>query len=169
MSESTLVRDPRLVSIVDKLKTGKIETEIGYKEVAIVILLGIFYITVTALGIKVYNNCEGIQKSKKYENLKNYLSHTMAVAITIPVTLLIMKVATNEGGIFSMIYAIMGLAGASIALDIMRQPSCKESVKPSDKTFTTMSVVAWLILLLGGGYFTFKKYPKLGEALKRDL
>jgi hypothetical protein len=159
MSESTLVRDPRLVSIVDKLKTGKIETEIGYKEVAIVILL----------GIKVYNNCEGIQKSKKYENLKNYLSHTMAVAITIPVTLLIMKVATNEGGIFSMIYAIMGLAGASIALDIMRQPSCKESVKPSDKTFTTMSVVAWLILLLGGGYFTFKKYPKLGEALKRDL
>ena len=32
MSETTLVRDPELVSVVNKLKTGKIETEIGYPQ-----------------------------------------------------------------------------------------------------------------------------------------
>jgi len=169
MSEPTVVSDPKLISLVDKLKTGKIETEIGFAQVGLTILLGIFYVAVTALGIKVYNGCEGIQSSEKYENLKGYLSHTMAIAITIPVVLLLMKFVNNEGGVFSIVYAIMGLTGASIAMNIMNQPSCKDSVKSSDKNFVIVSIVAWIILLLTGGFFTFKKYPKLGEALKKNV
>jgi len=164
----TIVRNSKLVSIVDKLKTGKIETEIGFPQVALTILLGIFYVAVTALGIKVYNGCQGIQDSEKYENLKGYLSHTMAIAITIPVILLLMKFVNNEGGVFSIIYAIMGLTGASIAMNIMNQPSCKDKVKSTDKNFVIVSIVAWIILLLTGGFFTFKKYPKLGEAFKKN-
>ena len=71
MSETTLVRDPKLVGIVDKLKMGTIETEIGYTQVGLIILLGIFYVAITALGIDKYNKCEGIQGSEKYQNLKN--------------------------------------------------------------------------------------------------
>ena len=55
MSETTLVRDPKLVSVVNKLKTGKIETEIGYAQVGLTVLLGIFFVAVTALGIDKYN------------------------------------------------------------------------------------------------------------------
>jgi len=168
MSEPTVVSDPKLISLVDKLKTGKIETEIGFAQVGLTILLGIFYVAVTALGIKVYNGCQGIQDSEKYENLKGYLSHTMAIAITIPVILLLMKFVNNEGGVFSIIYAIMGLTGASIAMNIMNQPSCKDKVKSTDKNFVIVSIVAWIILLLTGGFFTFKKYPKLGEAFKKN-
>ena len=168
MSETTLVRDPKLVSIVDSLKTGKIETEIGFAQVGLTIILGIFYVAVTALGIKVYNGCEGIQDSEKYEKLKGYLSHTMAIAITIPVVLLLMKFVNNEGGVFSMVYAIMGLTGASIAMDIMNQPSCKNSIKSSDKNFVMVSIAAWILALIAGGFFTFKKYPKLGEVFKKN-
>ena len=168
MSETTLVRDPKLVSIVDKLKTGKIETEIGFAQVGLTIILGIFYVAVTALGIKVYNGCEGIQDSEKYEKLKGYLSHTMAIAITIPVILLLMKFVNNEGGVFSMVYAIMGLTGASIAMDIMNQPSCKDSIKSSDKNFVMVSIAAWILALTTGGFFTFIKYPKLGEVFKKN-
>ena len=168
MSETTLVRDPKLVSIVDKLKTGKIETEIGYAQVGLTIILGIFYVAVTALGIKVYNGCEGIQDSEKYANLKMFMSHTMTVAITIPIVLLLMKFVNNEGGVFTMVYAIMGLTASAIAMDVMRQPECEASVKDSDKNFATMSIVAWILLLLAGSFFTFKKYPKLGEVFKKN-
>ena len=65
MSELTVVRDPELVSVVNKLKTGKIETEIGYPQVGLTILLGIFFVAVTALGIDKYNKCVGIQGPQK--------------------------------------------------------------------------------------------------------
>ena len=168
MSETTLVREPRLVSIVDKLKTGKIETEIGFAQVGLTILLGIFFVAITALGIDKYNKCEGLQDSEKYANLKMFMSHTMTVAITIPIVLLLMKFVNNEGGVFTMVYAIMGLTASAIAMDVMRQPECEASVKDSDKNFATMSIVAWILLLLAGSFFTFKKYPKLGEVFKKN-
>ena len=167
MSESVLVRDSKLVAIVDKLKTGKIETEIGYTQVGLTILLGIFFVAITALGIHKYDKCEGIQSSEKYQNLKMFMSHSMAVAITIPVILLLMKFVNNEGGVFAIIYAIMGLTASAIAMDIIRQPECADSVKASDKNFAILSLVGWIVLLLAGSFFTFKKYPKLGEVFKK--
>ena len=167
MSEATVVRDPELVSVVNKLKSGKIETEIGYPQVGLTILLGIFFVAVTALGIDKYNKCEGIQNSEKYQNLKMFMSHTMAIAITIPVILLLQKFVSNEGGVFTIIYAIMGLTASAIAMDIMRQPECEDTVKKSDKNFAIMSLVGWIILLLAGCFFTFKKHPKLGEVLRK--
>ena len=167
MSEATVVRDPELVSVVNKLKSGKIETEIGYPQVGLTILLGIFFVAVTALGIDKYNKCEGIQDSEKYQNLKMFMSHTMAIAITIPVILLLQKFVSNEGGVFTIIYAIMGLTASAIAMDIMRQPECEDTVKKSDKNFAITSLVGWIILLLAGCFFTFKKHPKLGEVLRK--
>jgi len=167
MSETTLVRDPELVSVVNKLKTGKIETEIGYVQVGLTILLGIFFVAITALGIDKYNKCEGIKDSEKYQNLKMFMSHTMTIAITIPIVLLLMKFVNNEGGVFTIVYSIMGLIASAIAMDIMRQPECEDTVKKSDKNFAIMSLVGWIILLLAGSFFTFKKYPKLGEVFKK--
>ena len=148
----------------NKFKDAKIETQIGYPQIALTIILGVFYVAVTALGIKVYNDCTGIQGSKKYQNLKGFLSHTMAIALTIPCVLLLQKLVTNQGGIFTVVYACMGLTGAAIAMDIMRQPDC--DVKSSEKNFVIASLVGWILTLLIGGYFTVKKYPKIGEAAR---
>ena len=167
MSEAIVVRDPELVSVVNKLKTGKIEAEIGYSQIGLTILLGILYVAVTALGVDKYNKCEGIQGSEKYKNLKMFMSHTMTIAITIPFVLLLQKLVTNEGGVFTIIYAIMGLTASSIAVDIMRQPECEDTVNTSDMNFAKLSVGGWLILLLTGCFFMFKKYPKLGEVFKK--
>lgn len=149
---------------INKFKDAKIETQIGYPQIALTIILGVFYVAVTALGIKVYNDCTGIQGSKKYQNLKGFLSHTMAIALTIPCVLILQKLVTNQGGIFTVVYACMGLTGAAIAMDIMRQPDC--DVKSSEKNFVIASLVGWILTLLIGGYFTVKKYPKIGEAAR---
>ena len=164
---SEVVRDPKLSSIVRKLRSGSVEVEIGYMQVLFTVILGILYVAITALGIDKYNKCEGIQDSEKYQNLKMFMSHTMTIAITIPVILLLQKLVTNEGGVFTIVYAIMGLTASAIAVDIMRQPECEDTVKASDKNFAKLSVGGWLILLLAGSFFTFKKYPKLGEVFKK--
>ena len=164
MSESIIVRDPKLISIVDKLKAGKIEVEIGFIQVALIIILGIFYVAISALGIDKYNKCKAIQSSEKYANLKSFMSHTMTIAITIPVVLLLMKFVKNEGGVFTLIYSIMGITASAIAYDVMSQDECKQYVEEPDKNFAIGSIVCWILLLLMGGFFAFKKYPKLGES-----
>ena len=167
MSETTLVRDPKLVNVVNKLKTGKIETEIGYAQVGLTILLGIFFVAITALGIDTYNKCEGIKDSEKFQNLKMFMSHTMTIGITVPVVLLLMKFVKNEGGVFTLIYSIMGITASGIAYNIMSQDECKDNVKDTDKNFAIGSIVGWIVCLLMGGFLTFKKYPKLGEAFRK--
>ena len=169
MSESILVRDPKLVSIVDKLKNGKIEVEIGYAQIGLIVVLGIFYIAITSLAINKYNKCEAIQNSEKNQNLKTFMSHSMVIAITIPIVLLLMKFVNNEGGVFTIVYSIMGLTASSIAMDIIRQPECADSVEASDKNFAILSLVGWIVLLLTGSFFTFKKYPQLGEVFKKNV
>ena len=164
MYESIIVRDPKLISIVDKLKAGKIEVEIGFIQVALIIILGIFYVAISALGIDKYNKCKAIQSSEKYANLKSFMSHTMTIAITIPVVLLLMKFVKNEGGVFTLIYSIMGITASAIAYDVMSQDECKQYVEEPDKNFAIGSIVCWILLLLMGGFFAFKKYPKLGES-----
>ena len=58
---SEVVQDPKLASIVRKLRSGSIEVEIGYMQVLFTIILGVFFVAITALGIDKYNKCEGIQ------------------------------------------------------------------------------------------------------------
>ena len=164
---SEVVRDPKLASIVRKLRSGSIEVEIGYMQVLFTIILGVFFVAITALGIDKYNKCEGIKDSEKYQNLKMLMSHTMTIAITIPIVLLLMKFVKNEGGVFTLIYSIMGITASAIAYNIMSQDECKDNVEDIDKNFAKLSVGGWLILLLAGSFFTFKKYPKLGEVFKK--
>lgn len=166
MQQSVAAVDPKMAAAIQKFKNGKIEMEIGYPQVGLTIVLGIFYIAITALGIQTYNKCEAIQDSQKFKNLKMFLSHTMAVAITIPAVLLVTKFAKNEGGIFTLMYAIMGITGSGIALDIMRQPDCKDAVKKDEKNYAIASLVLFGLLFLTGGYFTMKKYPGIGQTAK---
>ena len=166
MQQTAAAVDPKMAAAIQKFKNGKIEMEIGYPQVGLTIILGIFYIAITALGIQTYNKCEAIQDSQKFKNLKMFLSHTMAVAITIPAVLLVTKFAKNEGGIFTLMYAIMGITGSGIALDIMRQPDCKDAVKKDEKNFAIASLVMFILLFLTGGFFTMKKYPGIGQTAK---
>ena len=62
------------------------------------------------------------------------MRHTMAVAIAIPIVFLLTKFVKNEGGVFTIIYAIMGIASSAMAIQIMNQPDCKDGVKKDKRT-----------------------------------
>jgi len=166
MQQTLEAADPKVAAAVKKFKEGKIEMELGYPQIMVTIILGVIYIAVTSLGIQTYNKCEGIQGSQKFTNLKNFMSHTMAVAIAIPIVFLLTKFVKNEGGVFTIIYAIMGIASSAMAIQIMNQPDCKDGVKKDEKNFAIVALVFWLILFLAGGYFTMKSDTAGGKALR---
>ncbi len=166
MQQTLEAADPKMAAAVKKFKEGKIEMELGYPQILLTIILGVIYIAVTSLGIQTYNKCEGIQGSQKFTNLKHFMSHTMAVAITIPVVFLLTKFVKNEGGVFTILYSIMGIAGSAMAIQIMNQPECKDGVKKDEKNFAIVALVFWLILFLAGGYFTMKSDTVGGKALR---
>ncbi len=166
MQQTLEAADPKMAAAVKKFKEGKIEMELGYPQILLTIIIGVIYIAVTSLGIQTYNKCEGIQGSQKFTNLKHFMSHTMAVAITIPVVFLLTKFVKNEGGVFTILYSIMGIAGSAMAIQIMNQPECKDGVKKDEKNFAIVALVFWLILFLAGGYFTMKSDTVGGKALR---
>ena len=166
MQQTLEAADPKMAAAVKKFKEGKVEMELGYPQILLTIVLGVIYIAVTSLGIQTYNKCEGIQGSQKFTNLKHFMSHTMAVAITIPVVFLLTKFVKNEGGVFTILYSIMGIAGSAMAIQIMNQPECKDGVKKDEKNFAIVALVFWILLFLAGGYFTMKSDTVGGKALR---
>ena len=49
---------------------------VGGKQLFLIITLAIFYTVITAMGISLFNECNGIQDSEMWKNIKMYLSHT---------------------------------------------------------------------------------------------
>jgi len=153
----------KTLALANKIQKGKIEFEVGYPQILVLIILGLFYTAITALGIDKFNKCEAIQDSQKFKNLKMFMSHTMAIAIAIPVAFLISKIVQREGSAFTIVYAILGLTSSAMAMNIMNQEECKDQVKKSDKDFAIASIVGWVLLLLVGSFLFFKSKKRLAN------
>lgn len=128
-----------------KLASGKLELEITWGTVGFILILGFFYMIMSSIGMNIYSKCEAMKGKPIQENLNKYLAATLTIALTIPFTLLILKVAKNELGAFTLIYSIMGLVGSAAALNWTVK--C-ENAKQSDKTWAGMNVALFSITLL---------------------
>ena len=147
--------------VLNQVRDGKIQLEIGGPVVFGIIMLGIAYLVTAAVGINTFKRCPAIESRKKYQNIHDFLGYTLAIALTIPCTLILLKMAKNEGGILTVVYGIMGLAAAAMTVDMANQ--CKDTTKKSTREFTYVALVMWIICLLIGFYLTNKKYNVAGK------
>ena len=127
------------------IASGKLELEIKWGTVAMIIFLGFFYMITSAIGMSMYSKCEAMKGKSVQENLNKYLAATLTIGLTIPFTLLVMKVAKNELATFTLIYSIMGLVGSAAALNWAVK--C-ENAKQSEKTYSGLSTAFFTITLL---------------------
>ena len=67
-------------------RTGQ-DMEMSYGTLFLIAVMGVFYIAASSVGIKTFNDCDQVQNSQKWKNLKGFLSHTMAAAIAMILTL----------------------------------------------------------------------------------
>lgn len=139
------------------IATGKTDLEVSYTTVGLLFVLGIAYTAIASLGIDIFSKCSTMKGNKTQENLNKYLAATLTIGLTIPFTLLVTKFVKNEGAVFSMIYAIMGIVGSSAALNwTMNCPDTDESAK----TYSGVSLASFLCVFIVGAYMMRPKTIK---------
>jgi len=112
------------------ISSGKVDIEVSWGTVGVIMALAIFYMIITAIGIDTFKKCEEMKGKTVQENLNKYLAATLTIALTIPFTLLLTKFAKNEAAVFMMIYAIMGLVGSAATLNwSVKCPNSKKEAK----------------------------------------
>ena len=96
-------------------RTGQ-DMEMSYGTLFLIAVMGVFYIAVSSVGIKTFNDCDQVQNSQKWKNLKMFLSHTMTAAIAMILTLLLTKIVKSEAAAFALLFGIFGIIASSMTL-----------------------------------------------------
>src|SRR5210317_413414 len=128
--------------------SGKIDLEVSMTTVMGILLLGLFYMVTSSIGMSIYSKCDAMKGQSVQDNLYKYLAATLTIGLTIPFTLLVTKFVKNEGAAFTLIYSIMGLVGSAAALNWTLK--C-ENAKQSEKTFAGLTTALYTISL----FFSF--------------
>jgi len=144
-SENASKKATSMYNRAKKLASGKLQLEISWGSVGVILMLGFLYMIVSSIGMSVYSKCEAMKDKPIQENLNKYLAATLTIGLTIPFTLLILKLAKKELPVFMLIYSIMGLVGSAAALNWTVK--C-ENAKQSEKTYAGMNVALFSITLL---------------------
>ncbi len=123
---------------------------INYGQIGLILMFGFLYLVIASLGIDMFNKCPEKEGNSTQENLKNFLSYTLTIALTIPCTLLLVKTAGSKlSGIIVLLFGIMGIVGSSAALNWAR--TCESAKKDKSKLgFSAASLVIFLLAFLSG-------------------
>ena len=123
---------------------------INYGQIGLIAMFGFLYLVIAALGIDMFNKCPEQEGKSTQENLKNFLSYTLTIALTVPCTLLMAKTAGSKlSGIIVLLFGIIGVVGSSASLNWAR--TCESAKKDDSKmAFSAVSLVIFLLAFLGG-------------------
>tara|TARA_R100000908_G_C3751506_1_gene146078 strand:+ start:2183 stop:2734 length:552 start_codon:yes stop_codon:yes gene_type:complete len=126
----------------------KVAMDINWGTIGIILFLGFFYMVIASLGIDTFSKCDELQGKTVQENLNKWLIATLAIALAIPFTLFITKVAGSKKlGAFTFIYAVMGLIGSAATLNWVR--NCKAAKKDQSKlVYSGLNVASFSCVLL---------------------
>jgi|TARA_B100001094_G_scaffold111842_2_gene107675 membrane associated rhomboid family serine protease len=145
-------------NLAQKVISGKIDLEMPLWTVILIGVIAAVYVSVTSIGMSVYDKCEPLKDSKMHQNLRNYLSYTLTIALTIPFTLLYTKIFSKDAAAFILLYSIMGIIGGAIAVN--NAGKCPD-VDKSVKTYNTVALTGFCATLLLSGLMIRSGVKKL--------
>ena len=147
---STALQTSKVGVAVSNTAAKEVGITINYGQIGLIAMFGFLYLVIAALGIDMFNKCPEQEGKSTQENLKNFLSYTLTIALTVPCTLLMAKTAGSKlSGIIVLLFGIMGIVGSSAALNWSR--TCDDAKKDQSKlAFSAISLVIFLLAFLGG-------------------
>ena len=147
---STALQTSQVGVAVSNTAAKEVGITINYGQIGLIAMFGFLYLVIAALGIDMFNKCPEQQGKSTQENLKNFLSYTLTIALTVPCTLLIAKTAGSMlSGIIVLLFGIIGVVGSSASLNWAR--TCESGKKDDSKmAFSAVSLVIFLLAFLGG-------------------
>ena len=146
----TALQTSKVGVAVSNTAAQEVGITINYGQIGLVLMFGFFYLVIAALGIDMFNKCSEQQGKSTQENLKNFLSYTLTIALTVPCTLLLAKTAGSKlSGIIVLLFGIIGVVGSSASLNWAR--TCESAKKDDSKmAYSAVSLVIFLLAFLGG-------------------
>lgn len=120
------------------------------------ISLVLSYVLIASLGISTFQNCPDIQDSQKWKNIKMFLSHTLTIAMIVPIILLLKDTDFLNGDKMYMLYAILGFIASAMSLGMANDSKCKE------KGYTGTSTVFLIGYLAMNAFLIYKIVEGMG-------
>lgn len=120
------------------------------------ISLIVSYVLIASLGINTFQNCSDIQDSQKWKNIKMFLSHTLTIAIVVPIILKLKDTDFLNGDKMYMLYAILGFIASAMSLGMADDSKCKE------KGYTGTSTVFLIGYLAMNAFLIYKIVEGMG-------
>ena len=100
-----------------RMNLGSTLIDLKVWQVFLIVALAMSYLVVASLGIDMFSKCDELEGNDIQENLNKWLVATLAIAITIPVTLLFVKFAGSKlTGILTLFFGVLGIVGSSAVL-----------------------------------------------------
>lgn len=156
MSSQVSASASKMYDIAKGVATGKQDIEISMGAAASILFIGIHYLILSSMGLSTHAGCGSVKSSKMYDNLSKFLSYTLTIAITIPLTLMFQKAFSKDTAAWLAFYGVMGLIGSSITLNLTKK--CDNAGKRTEQ-FAISGVVSYVSVLIAGVFLLMKK-PK---------
>ena len=112
------------------------------------IALIISYVIIAGLGINTFQNCTDVQESQKWKNIKMFLSHTLTIAIIVPIILKLKDTDFLNGDKMYMLYAILGFIASAMSLGMADDSKCKEKGYTGTSAFFLVGYLAMIAYLI---------------------
>lgn len=142
---AALNRAGAITSLASNILNERIDIEISTLSVALITALGFVYMVVAALGIDIFSKSDKFKDSTMHENFNKYLAATLTIGLTMPATLILLKMVKSDGAAFSIVYAIMGIIGSAIVLNWTTNDTEK---RESAQIFSGLTLASFICTLL---------------------
>ena len=132
------------------------DLSLSYGSIVLITALAASYLVVASLGIDTFTNkCKELVGVKTQENLNKWLIATLAIAITIPCTLLTVRLAGKKlQGLMMLLFGILGIVASSAVIHWNRKCETPES----EKIYGGINMAVFIVMLLAAVYLLQKKY-----------
>lgn len=136
---------------------ARADFSLSYGSIVLITALAASYLVVASLGIDTFTNkCKELAGVKTHENLNKWLVATLAIAITIPCTLLIVRTAGSKlNALMGLLFGILGIVASSAVIHWNRKCETPES----EKIYGGINMAVFIVMLLIAMWFLRPKLP----------
>ena len=119
---------------------------LSYGSIVLITALAASYLVVASLGIDTFTKkCKELAGVKTQENLNKWLVATLAIAITIPFTLIVVKLSGKKlQALMMLLFGILGIVASSAVIHWNR----KCETPDSEKIYGGINMAIYIVMLL---------------------
>jgi hypothetical protein len=134
--------------------TGMLDLEISISAASAILLIGLHYNIMSSLGLRTYTGCDAVKSSTVQTNLAKFLSYTITVALTIPLTLMLQRAFRRDTAAWLTFFGVMGVIASSIVTNFTRK--CDNAGKTTSR-IAVSGIASYVSILIAGVFLLMKK------------